>query len=261
MTASGRLRSLVRGPRQELTLLLLLGAVGAGLALLASRQGWAQVHTAAPRPLPPGVITISGQALVPATGALAVAALAGLAAVLATRRLLRRVAGVVLAGFGAGIIAAVSVGISPAAVLAAAAASGSSGAGTGGASVGSTTGGGGAGAGSAPLSGFPAHVVFASFPWRALAVIGGIAVIVAGALVTWRARRLPVMSARFDRPGRAGHGQPDPAAEPSALPSDGAQDAAGGRADSATMWEALSRGEDPTSANVRTGQRRTAGLE
>lgn len=261
MTATGRARSLARGPRQELTLLLLLGAVGAGLALLASRQGWAQVHTAAPRPLPPGVTTVSGQALVPATGALAVAALAGLAAVLATRRLLRRIAGVVLAAFGAGIIAAVSAGLSPAAVLAAAAASGSSGAATGGASVGSTTGGGRAGAGSAPLSGFPAHVVFASFPWRALAVIGGIAVIVAGILVAWRAQRLPVMSARFDRPGRAGTGQPDPAAEPSAGPADGPAGDSRDRADSATMWEALSRGEDPTSANVRTGHHKTARLE
>jgi uncharacterized membrane protein (TIGR02234 family) len=265
MTGSGRLRSVVRGPRQELTLLLLLGAVGAGLALLASRQGWAQVETAAPRPLPPGVTTVSGQTLVPATGALAVAALACLAAVLATRGLLRRIAGLVLAGFGAGIIAAVSAGISPAAVVTAAAASGSSGAGTGGASPGSTTGGTRTGAGSGPLSGFPAHVVFASFPWRALVIVGGIAVIAAGALVAWRAPGLPVMSARFDRPGRAARrGQPEPAGEPAAGPPGRGQDSADGgaqRADSATMWEALSRGEDPTSADTRTGQRNPVRLE
>jgi uncharacterized membrane protein (TIGR02234 family) len=273
MTASGRARSAVRGPRQELTLLLLLGAIGAGLALLASRQGWAQIETTAPRPLPAGSTTVSGQALVPAAGALAIAALAGLAAVLATRRTLRRVAGVVLAGFGAGIIAAVSVGISPAAVLAAAAASSGSGAGTGGAAAGSTTGGAGAGAGSVPLSGFPAHVVFASFPWRALDIVGGIAVIAAGALVTWRAQRLPVMSARFDRPGRAaGPGRPTPVGEPVPVPPERGQaggegdggrggDGDGGAADAATMWEALSRGEDPTSADVRTGQPKPARLE
>src|ERR1700685_3762497 len=65
---------------------------------------------------------VTGQTLVPVTGALALAALAGLAAVLATRRTLRRIAGVVLAGFGVGIAVAVSAGISAAAVRAAAAA-------------------------------------------------------------------------------------------------------------------------------------------
>lgn len=263
MSASGPARTAVRRPRQELTLILLLGAVGAGLALLASRQGWARVYTAAPRPLPAGVTAVSGQALVPATGALAVAALACLAAVLATRRLLRRIAGVVLAGFGAGITAAVSAGIPASAVLAAAAAGGTSGAGTGGAAPGSTTTGGtGSGAGSAPLSGFPAHVVFASFPWRALVIVGAAAVIAAGVLVAWRAQRLPVMSARFDRPGRAARGgQPDPAGEAAAVPAGSGQgraDSGAQRADSATMWEALSRGEDPTSANSRTGQRNRA---
>jgi uncharacterized membrane protein (TIGR02234 family) len=262
MSASGRARSVVRSPRQELTLLVLLGAVGAGLALLASRQGWARVYTAAPRPLPAGVTTVSGQTLVPATAALAVAALACLAAVLATRRLLRRIAGVLLAGFGAGIIAAVSAGISASAVLTAAAAGGTSGAGTGGAAPGSTTGGSGTGGGSAPLSGFPAHVVFASFPWRALVIAGAGAVIAAGVLVAWRAQRLPVMSARFDRPGRAARGgQPDPSGEPAAVPDgsdQGGADSGAQPADSATMWEALSRGEDPTSANSRSGQRNRA---
>jgi uncharacterized membrane protein (TIGR02234 family) len=276
MTASGRARWVVRGPRQELTLVLLLGAVGAGLVLLASRQGWAHVQTAAPRPLPPGVTSVSGQALVPATGALAVAALAGLAAVLATRRALRRVAGVALAAFGAGIIAAVSTGISAASVLAAATASQGNAAGTGGASAGSTTagstaggsttGGTGAGSGSAPLSGFPAHVTFVSFPWRALAVAGAIAIIAAGVLVTLRADRLPVMSARFDRPPRAAgqRGRPGPAGQPSGGPGDARQ--AGSRqpgqsADPAAMWEALSRGEDPTSRDGQTGQRNPARLE
>ena len=69
--------------------MLLLGAAGAGLVLLVMRQGWARVETAAPRPLPASIVTVSGQALLPAASALALAALAGLAAVLATRRMLR----------------------------------------------------------------------------------------------------------------------------------------------------------------------------
>jgi uncharacterized membrane protein (TIGR02234 family) len=236
-------RSLHRQPRQELILVLLLGAAGAGLVLLVMRQGWAQVERTAPRPLPASVTAVSGQALVPAASALAVAALAGLAAVLASRRTLRRVAGILLAGFGAGIAVAVSAGISAADVLAAASGGPGSPAGSGtgagaGSSAGSTTAG-TAGAAGTPLSGFPGHVVFAGFPWRGAALAGALAVIAAGALVTWRAGRLPVMSSRFDRPARR--------AGPAAV------SAAGGRShrdnDSASIWESLSRGEDPTGAD------------
>ncbi len=233
MTAGNPARSRRRQPRQELTLVLLLGAAGAGLVLLVMRQGWAHVDTAAPSPLPASVTTVSGQALVPAAGALALAALAGLAAVLATRRALRRIAGVMLAGFGAGIAVAVGTGISAADVLAAASAGVGAQAGSG-AGAGSTTG--SSAAAGTPLSGFPGHVVFVSFPWRGAALAGALAVIAAGALVIWRAERLPVMSGRFDRPG-------GPAGRPSAVPAGDRGDRNG---DSAAIWESLSRGEDPT---------------
>jgi len=237
MTAGSPSRPLRRPPRQELAIVLLLGAAGAGLVLLVMRQGWAQVETAAPRPLPASVATVPGQALVPAASALALAALAGLAAVLATRRTLRRIVGVVLAGFGAGIAVAVGAGISAADVLAAASAGvgAQTGSGTG-AGAGTTTGSTAAGAAGTPFSGFPGHVVFVSGPWRGAAVVGALAVIAAGALVTWRAERLPVMSSRFDRPAR-------PAGRESAVP---AGDRGYGGRDSASIWESLSRGEDPT---------------
>jgi uncharacterized membrane protein (TIGR02234 family) len=228
-----------RAARRELALLVLLGAAGAGLVLLATRQGWARVETAAPRPLPASVTTETGQSLVPVAGALALAALAGLAAVLATRRVLRRVAGVVLAGLGVGIAAAVSAGISAADVLAAAASTGSAtGSGVvGGSDIGSTTGGTGqSGTAGSPVSGFPGHVVFAAFPWRGIAFAGALAVVAAGVLVTWRAASLPVMSSRFELPARSSGSR-------AAVP-------AGGRAyrasDTASIWESLSRGEDPT---------------
>jgi uncharacterized membrane protein (TIGR02234 family) len=229
-----------RAGRRELALLLLLGAAGAGLVLLATRQGWAHVETAAPKPLPSSVTTETGQALVPVTGALALAALAGLAAVLATRRTLRRVAGVVLAGLGVGIAVAVSAGISAADVLAAAAASTGTQAGSGtvaGSGIGSTTGGGTGQAGSAgtAVSGFPSHVVFAAFPWRGVAFAGALAVIAVGVLVTWRAAELPVMSSRYDPPAPAS--KPERAA--AGVP-------AHRRTDTAAIWESLSRGEDPT---------------
>ena len=112
-----------------------------------------------------------------------------------------------------------------------------------GAGIGSTTGGGTGQAGSAGtgVSGFPAHVVFAAFPWRGVAFFGALAVIAAGVLVTWRAPELPVMSSRFD--------PPSPASAASA-PGPAVPAAAGDRAyrgtDTAAIWESLSRGEDPT---------------
>jgi uncharacterized membrane protein (TIGR02234 family) len=239
MTTAGLARSMRSTPRREMTLLIILGAAGAGLALLATRQAWAYVQTAAPKPLPAGVTAESGQSLAPAAGALAVAALASLAAVLATRRTLRRIAGIVLAGFGAGIAAAVSAGISPADVLAAASGSAASQAANGASTTGGT-----AGTSGAPLQGFPSHVVFASFPWRPIAVLGAAAVIAAGALVTWRANRLPVMSGRYERPARA-----MPGAAPGG-PENPDRTGRTGRAEpasSAALWESLSRGEDPTS--------------
>jgi uncharacterized membrane protein (TIGR02234 family) len=239
MSAGSAERSGRAAARREMVLLLVLGAAGAGLALLALRQGWAQVRTHAPSPLPDSVTTETGQALVPAAGALALAALAGLAAVLATRGTVRRIAGVVLAGFGVGIAVTVSAGISAAGVLATASAGAQGGSG---ANVGSTTSGAGSAGGAAgsPLSGFPAHVVFAGFPWRGVALVGALAVIAAGAAVTWRARQLPVMSGRYEAPERP------PAADGGPAPAVPAAGRGHQRPDSALMWESLSRGEDPT---------------
>ena len=241
MTAGSPARAARSRPRRELALLLLLGAAGAGLAVLATRQGWARVETAAPRPLPASVTTVTGQALVPSAGALALAALAGLAAILATRRALRRIAAVLVAALGAGLALAVGAGISAADVLAAAAAGapGNPGAAAG-SGVGSTTAGSGGPAGPAgsPVSGLSGHVVFVSFPWRPIAFAGALAVVAAGVLAAWRAERLPVMSSRFDPPSRAAGPE---AAEP-AVPAGGR----GYQGDSAAIWESLSRGEDPT---------------
>jgi len=56
-------------------------------------------------------------------------------------------------------------------------------------------------------------------------------------MLTWRARHLPVMSSRYEPPAASG-----PAGPEAAVPS------GRGRAgrDTASLWESLSRGEDPT---------------
>lgn len=210
--------------KAEYAFALALGAAGSGLVLLAIRQGWAHVVTKAPAPLPSSAVPVTGQDLAPAAEALAVAALASLAAVIATRALARRIVGAVLVLFGAALAATVGAHLSAASVLAAARGSPVQQGGSAIAGDGIPGGAGASHAGGAGL-GFAGHVVMAGFPWRGAALLGAVAVIAAGALVAWRGPRWPVMSARYDR-------DPSAAASPSA--------------DAASLWESLSQGVDPT---------------
>lgn len=216
-------------PRREYVLSLLLGAVGAGIVLLSVRQGWARVVTPAPAPLPASSVRVSGQDLVPVAGALGLASLAGLAAVAATRRRARRVTGLVLAAFGLVTIVSVGAHITTSAVLASA--RGSSAPAGGSATAGGTS---GTAPGTIPNGATPGvtatgHVTFASFPWHAAALAGALLVVAAGLLTLWRGGRWPAMSSRYDRapqsPARAPAGPPD---------------------STAALWDALSRGSDPT---------------
>jgi Tryptophan-associated transmembrane protein (Trp_oprn_chp) len=187
---------------------------GAGLVLLALRQGWARVDYTAPKPLPSGSIPVSGQDLLPAVSALALAALACMAAVIATRGVARRVVGVAMAGLGAWIAVLVSQPVHEASVLAAA-----SGQAAAGGFAGSLPGGNSAISGVPSGGGLPAigqasRVVLASGTWRAAALIGAVAVIAAGLAAAWLGPRWAVMSARFDQPARSARsegGLPAPA--------------------------------------------------
>src|SRR5258707_13824547 len=69
MTAGNPARSRRRQPREELNLVLLLGAAGAGPVLLVMRHGWAPVEPAAPTPHPATLPTAPGQAPLPPPGA------------------------------------------------------------------------------------------------------------------------------------------------------------------------------------------------
>src|SRR6516165_7551115 len=128
--------------KREYGLTLLAGAIGAALVLLAVRQHWARATFTPPKPLSQQVIEVSGADLVPLAGALALAALACLAAVIATRGAVRRAAGVLLALFGAGAGAAVTASVTTASVLSVAAGKvGSPAAAAVSGAIGSTTGG------------------------------------------------------------------------------------------------------------------------
>jgi Tryptophan-associated transmembrane protein (Trp_oprn_chp) len=255
--------------RREYGLTLLTGAAGAALILIAVRERWAQAVFTPPRPLSPQVIGVSGADLVPLAGALAVAALAGLAAVIATRGVLRRAAGVLLALFGAAAGVATTTAVTAANVVSVAAshvASPESAAITG--AAGSTTS--GSAGGAAVVVTGAGHAVMTGTAWRAAVIAGALLVFLAGLATALRGNQWPVMSARYERPAPrgtgAGSGARDSAGSPETADSAGSAGtagttgAAGARArprDSASMWESLSGGEDPTEDDP-PGQRRGA---
>jgi uncharacterized membrane protein (TIGR02234 family) len=205
--------------RREFALVLVAGAAGAGLVVLAVRQAWALAIFTPPRPLPAQHISVTGQQLVPLAGALALAALACLAAVIATRSVARRAAGALLAILGAGAAAA-SVGVRTATVLAAARASALDGPLGGSTTSGASSG----GAVHEIVIAGPGRAVLAGAPWRAAAVAGAVAIVLAGLATVWRGPRWPIMSSRFER----------------TAPSRPRQ------ADSAAIWDSLSHDVDPT---------------
>jgi uncharacterized membrane protein (TIGR02234 family) len=234
--------------RRELTLVLLLGAAGAGLVFLASRQGWAQVRTAPPKPLPASQVTVAGSALVPYADALALAGLATLAAVLATRGLVRRLTGLLLTVMGAAL-AVSAFTVSRAAAISAA----SSNVSPSTAGAGSVVDGSGAASSAVPnVAGSASHVALSAAGWQALVVVGALMMICAGVLVGWHADRMAVMSSRYDSPGaaRARPGAGRRYGESLRAGAGGPTASVAAPTDSASIWEALSRGDDPTSADT-----------
>jgi hypothetical protein len=196
------------------------------------------------------VINLTGTDLVPLAGALGLAALACLAAVIATRGVLRRVVGVLMAVLGAGAGAAAIAGVSAATVLSVAASKvGSPGAAAVSGAAGSTTSGSAGSTGGVSVIGATGQAIMTGTPWRVAALAGALLIVAAGLAVAWRGPSWPVMSARYDAPQRAtGH----PGAGNSDAGSGGpgrtghAQEAAARARDSASMWESLSAGADPT---------------
>jgi uncharacterized membrane protein (TIGR02234 family) len=257
-------------PGQALALTVLLGAAGAGIAFLGTKQGWAQVTTSPPKPLPASRMSVTGAAMIPYADALVVAGLACLAAVLATKRTWRRVSGLVLAGLGAGLGAAAFT-VSGAAAVAAAAASVGPASNPG---AGSVTQGTSASPPVPDVVGATPHVAMMAAGWQALVVAGALAMIAAGAVALCRPTRLAEMGGKYEAPARsartprrdgrtrlgaAAGASPEPSAAGDARrpgdaqgPGDALLAGAALPADSASLWEALSRGDDPTAGGRTT---------
>lgn len=279
--------------RKEYAVALLLGAVGAGLIWLALREQWAQAVFTQPKPLPQQTVGVSGADLAPLAGALAIAALACLAVVIATRGVWRKAAGVVLALFGAGAGAAVTAAVSAASVVSAAASQvGSPGAAAVSGAAGSTTSGSSSGS-ALVVGGSVGHAVMSGTQWRFAVMAGALLIVAAGLMTLMRGQDWPVMSSRYELPQRratgttgatagaagaagasvaadVGVGVAGGAASSAADGNHAGEDGDGGEAvtlggigensgdgvdtgvsapaDSASMWESLSGGEDPTEA-------------
>jgi hypothetical protein len=256
MTGENSAGTVPRSGRRELAALLFCGAAGAGVVLLGTRQQVAKVIVTAPHPLPVTITPVDGQVVLPAVAALAVAALASLAAVLATRGLARRITGLITAALGIGVIIAATATVRAADVLTSAGhanISPANGAG-GGIAPGSTTAGTNGGA-AGSLAGFPAHVEFDGSAWRVLILGGAALIIIAGCAIIARATRLPAMSSRYERAAPTGPRTTGPA---TTGPATTGPATTGPRTKgpvtrpaasvAASMWDSLNAGADPTAA-------------
>jgi uncharacterized membrane protein (TIGR02234 family) len=230
-------------PKRQYGYALLAGAVGAGLILLAMRAQWAQAVFTPQKPLTAEVVNVSGTDLVPLAEALALATLAGLIAVIATRGVARRIVGALLALFGAGAGAAVLTAVTAKTVVSVAAGKVASpeSAALSGTAAGSTTSG-SSGSGSVVVSGSAGHAIINGTPWQAAVIIGALLIFAAGLATALRGQDWPAMSARYDAPGARGAAGADRTAQPGAAGERGTA----GKSDAASMWESLNGGEDPT---------------
>ncbi|MEU6401836.1 TIGR02234 family membrane protein [Streptomyces sp. NPDC046985] len=178
VTALPRTRTEAAAParpgRRSLALALLCGALGAAVALLASRQRWAEgTATVAGGAFP---LSVDGSDVTGVPAALAVVGLAALVAVFAVRRTGRFLVAGLLALSGAGTVAAALAGASDGAALDEKAAQAS----------------GDTAATAASLS----HTA-----WPYVAVAGGALILLAGLLALAYGRLWPAMSGRYERSG------------------------------------------------------------
>ncbi len=189
---------------------LALDLVGAGGALLVSSRTWQTVTSPRPRPRPDDVLDVTGRTVDSASTALALVALAGVVAVLATRGIARRVVGVVVAVSGLGLVWR---GLASASAISAARAR----------SLVSAR------HRAVVLDpGVSPHVAVHAV-WPTLSVVAGVLVLLAGVAIALRGHRWGGMSARYENVERT----PDPSDEAARK--------------SVSLWNALDRGEDPTS--------------
>ncbi|WP_405873764.1 TIGR02234 family membrane protein [Streptomyces sp. NBC_00005] len=178
VTAVPHPRSEAAGPnrsgRRSLAIALLCGALGAAVALLATRQRWSEGTTTVAGGAFP--LTAKGSDVTGVPAALAIVGLAALVAVFAVRKSGRLLVSALLALSGAGTVAAALLGISDSSALDEQAAQA-------------------AGDTSATVHAL-SHTA-----WPYIAAVGGALLLVAGLLALRYGRQWPAMSGRYERGG------------------------------------------------------------
>jgi uncharacterized membrane protein (TIGR02234 family) len=212
-TVTQRVPASKRG-RRELTVAVLLAVAGGAILLLVASRGWVGLRVDRKAPLPPLHRTIDGSDAQPLLYALGLVGLAGAVAILATRRIGRIVVGVLLVATGLLTLQRTISDLN-----------GMSPAHVlslledAGPVVGVATG---------------AHtVVDLQLGWMIAALIGSVLMALAGLLTVARAGAWPVMGKRYERAGGG--------SKPAAAATD------------RTLWDAMDRGEDPTTGATEAG--------
>jgi uncharacterized membrane protein (TIGR02234 family) len=179
------------------------------VALLSTRQGWAEGTTAVAGGSVP--LTAKGSDVTGVPAALAIVGLAALVALFAVRRAGRLLVAALLALSGAGTAAAAVLGTTR---------------GVAGATLDDQA---------ARVSGDTAATVatFGHTAWPYVAAAGGVLILCAGLLALRYSRGWPGVSVRYERDGTPRRG---PRAAPAPVDPDRPED----------LWKALDRGEDPT---------------
>jgi uncharacterized membrane protein (TIGR02234 family) len=176
-----------RAGRRSLAVALLCGALGAAVALLATRQQWSQgTATVAGGSFP---LTAKGSDVTGVPAALAIVGLAALVAVFAVRRTGRLVVAALLTLSGVGTVVAALLGASDTAALDEQA---------------------------ARASGDTSATVHAlsHTAWPYVAVVGGALILLAGLLALRYGRLWPAMSGRYERSGAPRPRRAAPAVDP-----------------------------------------------
>jgi uncharacterized membrane protein (TIGR02234 family) len=163
-----------RSGRRSLAVALLFGALGAAVALLATRQGWSEgTATVAGGDFP---LSAQGSDVTGVPASLAIVGLAALVAVFAVRRAGRFLVAGLLALSGAGIVASALLGVSDSSALDEKA---------------------------AQATGDTAATVdtMTNTAWPYVAAAGGLLLLLAGLLALRYGRLWPTMSGRYERDG------------------------------------------------------------
>ncbi|KUP98522.1 Trp biosynthesis-associated membrane protein [Thermobifida cellulosilytica] len=159
--------------RREYLAALALTALGAVALLAASAQVWVSARVDLAGDLAPVAVELSAADLVPAVSALGWAALAALAALVATGGAARRLVGLLVALLGVGVLGAVATGLRSSALadaaLRAVTAEGTLGA------------------------------LTVAWTWPVVATVGAVLLCAAGVLTLVRGTAWPAMSSRYDR--------------------------------------------------------------